>query len=226
MNAAEPTLVIFDLDGVLVDTQDAENGALAYLGSLMGLVIDREQQDELFSGKRIQQGIDLMEEMAQRPAPDGAVALVRARCEELIGDQTDPIDGVLDTLERLSARPLNLCVASNSPRDIIERRLAAAGVQHYFGGRLFSAYEANAWKPDPALFRWAAGSCGATAGECVVIEDSVVGVDSALAAGMRVLQYDPAPGAGPHRTGVEVFGSIRDLPELILAARPKTGAAP
>jgi HAD superfamily hydrolase (TIGR01509 family) len=223
MNSAERGVVIFDLDGVLVDTQDAENSALAYLGSLMGLAIDQEQQHELFSGKRMQQSIGIIEEMAQRPAPDGAVALVRAKCEELIGDRIDPIDGVVETLEWLSARPVELCVASNSPLDIIERRLTAAGVQHYFSGRLFSAYQANAWKPDPALFRWAAGSCGAAADDCVVIEDSVVGVDSALAAGMRVLQYDPAPGSGPHRTGVEVFGSIRDLPEILNASH-QTGA--
>ncbi|RCG26195.1 HAD family hydrolase [Sphaerisporangium album] len=212
-------LVIFDLDGVLVDTQDAENGALAYLGGLMGLTIGEGAAAELFSGRKMQECIDLMADMAGCAPPDGAMSIVRARCEELIGPSLEPVDGVADALARI---PAPKCVASNSPREIIERRLRGAGVLHHFGGGIYSAYDVGAWKPDPRLFLWAASECGADASGCVVIEDSPVGVDAALEAGMRVLQFTPDPSAGPHREGVPTFSSMRRLPELLRAPAPFT----
>ncbi|MFF0223658.1 HAD family hydrolase [Streptomyces sp. NPDC004629] len=222
----DPVLVIFDLDGVLVDTQDAENGALAHIGELMGLTLGTQQRDDLFSGKKMQECIDLMEAMTRTAPPPDAMALARAKCEQLIGERMDPIDGVADTLERLSARGLGMCVASNSPREIIERRLAKAGVLHHFGDRLFSAYDVSAWKPDPKLFLWAAAECGAAVDDCVVVEDSPVGVDAALGAGMRVLQYAADPAVGPHRGGAQVFTSMRELPGLLRGRRPHTPTPP
>jgi HAD superfamily hydrolase (TIGR01509 family) len=213
--APAPSYVIFDLDGVLVDTQDAENGALAHIGELMGLTLTAERRDELFSGKKMQECIDLMEELAQIAPPADAMPIARAKCEELIGERMDPIDGVPYALEQLSARGIAMCVASNSPREIIERRLAKAGVLHHFDDRLFSAYDVSSWKPAPKLFLWAAAEYGAAVDDCVVIEDSQVGVDAAVGAGMRVLQYAPDPAVGPYHDSARVFSSLRDLPELI-----------
>lgn len=212
-------LLVFDLDGVLVDTQDAENGGLAYVGELMGLTLDKERRDELFSGKKMQECLDLMEELTGTPPPADAMPIARARCEELIGDRLEPIDGVAYALERLSALPgvAGMCVASNSPLELIERRLAKAGILHHFGGRLFSAYDVDAWKPDPKLFLWAAERSGGAVGDCLVIEDSPVGVAAGLDAGMRVLQYTADPELGAHRAGAEVFRSMRDLPGLVAA---------
>ncbi|MFC9732288.1 HAD family hydrolase [Streptomyces roseolus] len=213
--AAPRPLVIFDLDGVLVDTQDAENGALAHVGELMGLTLGREERDALFSGKKMQECLDLMEELTGTAPPANATALARARCEELIGDRMDPVDGAVPALRALTATGLTLCVASNSPREIIERRLDKAGILHPFGGRLFSAYDVSAWKPDPGLFLWAAAECGTDPAACLVVEDSAVGVDAALGAGMPVLQYTPDPGTGPHRPGARLLPSLHDLPDLV-----------
>ncbi|MFF2626645.1 HAD family hydrolase [Kitasatospora griseola] len=215
LTSRAPKLVIFDLDGVLVDTQAAENAGIAYVGELMGLTLDEERQHELFSGKKMQECIDLMADLARTSPPADAVPLARAKCEELIGDRIDPIDGVAQALEALADRGFAMCVASNSPRDIIERRLTKARVLRHFGTRIYSAYEVAAWKPDPALFRWAAAECGVPADDCVVIEDSRVGVDAALGAGMRVLQYTADPAGTPHRDDVRPFFSMRDLPRLI-----------
>lgn len=213
------TFVIFDLDGVLVDTQDAENGGLAYVGELMGLTFDKERRDELFSGKKMQECLDLMEELTGTSPPPDAMPLARAKCEELIGDTLEPIDGVAAALARLSAMPgvSGMCVASNSPLELIERRLAKAGILHHFDGGLFSAYEVGAWKPDPKLFLRAAEAAGAAVDDCVVVEDSPVGVDAGLDAGMRVLQYTADPETGPHRDGAVVFRSMHDLPALVTA---------
>ncbi len=208
-------LVIFDLDGVLIDTQDAENGALAYLGTLMGLDLSPAEANALFSGKKMLDCIDLMEERSGTAPPPDAMALVRAQCEVLIGDRLCPVADVAPALEAIAATK---CVASNSPHEIIERRLRQAGVSHHFAPRLFSAYEINAWKPDPKLFLWAAAECGADIDECVVIEDSPVGVEAALRAGMRVLQYAADPAAGPHYPDVGVFSSMSLLPRLLADA--------
>ncbi|MBB1257776.1 HAD family hydrolase [Streptomyces alkaliterrae] len=214
------TFVIFDLDGVLVDTQDAENGGLAHVGELMGLTglgDDQARCHELFTGKRMQECLDLLEEITGNPPPPNAMPLARARCEELIGDHLEPLDGVADALTRLSERPdvLGMCVASNSPLELIENRLAKAKILHHFDGLLFSAYEVGAWKPDPKLFLWAAESAGHDPDACVVVEDSAVGVAAGIDAGIRVLQYAPAPGTAPHREGAVVFHTMHDLPHLV-----------
>lgn len=227
MNDLNGTFLVFDLDGVLVDTQDAENGGLAHVGELMGLALGREQRGELFSGRRMQECLDLMEELAGTPPPADAVPIARAKCEELIGDRLEPVDGVAYALERLGALPgvAGMCVASNSPLELIERRLATAGILHHFGERLFSAYTVEAWKPDPKLFLRAAEQSGAAVEHCLVIEDSPVGVDAGLDAGMRVLQYTADPATGAHREGAEVFRSMRELPALVASAITRPAGA-
>lgn len=210
--SADVQLVIFDLDGVLVDLQHAENGALAHLAELMDLPLTRRQADELFSGKKLGECIELIEDMSGNPAPDGAVRLVRETCEQIIGPTFTPIDGVEYALTHIHA---DKCVASNSPPEIIERRLSKSGIASYFGDKIYSAYEIDAWKPDPKLFLWAASDLGVRADEALVIEDSPVGVEAAIAAGMRVLQFCGDGPATPHREGARTFSSMRMLPELI-----------
>ncbi|MFG2330900.1 HAD family hydrolase [Streptomyces sp. NPDC048604] len=221
------TFLVFDLDGVLVDTQDAENGGLAHVGELMGVTLGKERRDELFSGKKMQECLDLLEELAGTPPPPDAMPIARARCEELIGDRLEPLAGVADALDRLGVLPgvSGMCVASNSPLELIERRLAKAGLLHQFGGRLYSAYEVAAWKPDPKLFLAAAERSGAAVVDCLVIEDSPVGVAAGLDAGMRVLQYTPDPAVGAHLEGAEVFRSMAELPGLVAAVIARRSAA-
>jgi HAD superfamily hydrolase (TIGR01509 family) len=215
---------MFDLDGVLVDTQAAETGALNHLAALMGVRLSGDEAAELFAGKRMADCIDAISERAGAEPPPGAVELVRARCEELIGDRLEPIDGVrhaVSTVDRL------ICVASNSPRELIRKRVEAAGIASAFGERLFSAYDIGSWKPAPDLFLWAARECGVAPASCVVIEDSPVGVAAAIAAGMPVLRYGPDGAPADHAaiiphlppgtavTGLSSFAKMADLPELV-----------
>jgi len=215
MTRPEPStvdLVIFDLDGVLVDVQHAENGALAHLAERMGLHLSVRQAAELFSGRRLQECIDLIERMSLTTPPADAVQIVRAKCEDIIGRRIEPIDGVDYALRRIKTTK---CVASNSPPEIIERRLETSGIAHHFGDRRYSAYDINAWKPDPRLFLWAADDLGAQAERSVVVEDSAVGVAAGLAAGMRVLQFTGDGNTTAHPSGVLPFSSMRALPRLV-----------
>lgn len=226
------TLVIFDLDGVLVDTQIAETGALNHLAALMGVELTPAEAAVLFAGKRMADCVALIAARAGRPAPPDAIELVRARCEELIGDALDPIDGVRDALAALDR---TACVASNSPRELIRKRVDAAGIGAVFGDRLFSAYDIDRWKPEPDLFRWAAAECGAQPAQCVVVEDSPVGVAAGIAAGMPVLRFcaagtqaDPVA-VGRHLPpgtpfgGVTSFATMTDLPALVAASLDRKG---
>jgi len=205
-------LVVFDLDGVLVDTQYAEDGGLLRLARRMGLTLGEEQAGVLFSGKRLATCIELLERLAGRPAPEDAVEFVRAECERILGPRIDPVDGAEEALRRIK---LTKCVASNSPHDLIERRLRASGLLDYFEDRLCSAYDVNAWKPDPGLFLSAAAEYEVPPSGCAVVEDSAVGVRAGVRAGMHVLQFTNGRAVAPHSHGVTTFAHMAQLPGLI-----------
>jgi HAD superfamily hydrolase (TIGR01509 family) len=205
-------LVVFDLDGVLIDTQHAEDGGLVRLAERLGLALSDAQASELFSGKRLSTCIELVEKLSGRPAPEDAVEFVRAECERILGPRIDPVEGVVEALRHI---PATKCVASNSPRDLIKRRLEASGLIEYFEDRLCSAYDVNAWKPDPALFLSAAVEHQVSPAECTVIEDSPVGVRAGVRAGMRVLQFTNGRTTRAHSPGVVTFAHMAQLPDLL-----------
>lgn len=204
-------LVIFDLDGVLVDTQYAEDASLLCLAKRMGLALGG-QAGTLFSGKRLAECINLLERLSGRPAPEDAVEFVRAECERILGPTIEPIEGVQEALQQI---PLAKCVASNSPRLLIERRLASCALARHFSDRVFSAYDVHSWKPEPKLFLSAAAACGVAPAQCCVIEDSEVGVRAAVAAGMRVLQFTNHRSCQPYGVGVKTFAHMSQLPRLL-----------
>lgn len=177
-------LLIFDLDGVLVDTQDAEIGALASLARRVGLPFTVEECYQRFGARQLQACLDEMAELVGMMPPD-AMEFVRAECRRRIGDRDIAVPGALHILSVLDTPK---CVASNSPVDIVAERLARAGMDHLFE-QTFSAYAIGSWKPDAGLFLHAAAAYAVPPGNCVVIEDSQAGVAAALAAGMHVIQY-------------------------------------
>lgn len=203
-------LAIFDLDGVLVDVQPAENAALAHLAELMGVQLTSDEANAMFSGHKLQHCIDLITRLARHDPPGDAVEIVRVRCDEIIGPTLEPIAGVREALDEITVPK---CVASNSPRDIINTRLRLAGLHSCFNGRVFSAYDIAAWKPDPRLFLWAANAMGFAANDTLVIEDSVVGVAAGVAAGMRVAQF--CREATASEDAAMAFSDMHLLPELI-----------
>jgi beta-phosphoglucomutase-like phosphatase (HAD superfamily) len=133
-------------------------------------------------------------------------------------------------LELLEAMHLPFCMASNGQHEKMQVTLSTTGLLHFFEGRIFSAYEVNAWKPDPELFLHAARQFGADPACCAVIEDSLPGVEAGLAAGMQVfvLDEDAASGhkAAAWPASVTVIHSLHELQEhLILPERRATARA-
>lgn len=216
-------LVVFDCDGVLVDSEVLANRAVAEL--LSGWIPDLDETtfSTRFAGASDADIIAVLAEENAVAFPDDLAARIDRAIDALLRAELRPIDGVA---EALAAIPGIKAVASNSPRHRIEASLARAGVADHFGERLFSAHAVARPKPAPDVYRLAAKSLGADTARCRVVEDSVSGVTAARAAGMIVVGFTGASHTWPeHAAALRQAGAavtvagMRDLPEALAALR-------
>jgi HAD superfamily hydrolase (TIGR01509 family) len=209
-------LVIFDCDGVLVDSEGPANRCLAAAVTALGLPMDEAGSRAAFVGLSMTSVMARIEAMIARPLPEGWLAALQAKTYRLFEAELQAIPGIRAAVERVQAAGIATCVASSGSPDKMALTLGLTGLAPLFDGRLFSAVEVARGKPAPDLFLHAAARMRVAPGECVVIEDSVPGVIGAVAAGMRVLGFaretDPALLAG---AGAEVFDTMAALPGLL-----------
>src|SRR5688572_17227724 len=184
--AGRTSLVIFDCDGVLVDSETLGNRVLAELAGEQGLALDPREALTLFRGCKMADCVAVLSGRLGRPLPDDFVPTLRARTAAAFRDELRPVEGVAAMLAEIDVL---VCVASSGPREKIELALSVTGLLPRFQGRVFSSYEVGSWKPAPDLFLHAAAALGVPPDRCAVVEDSVPGVRAALAAGMRVIGY-------------------------------------
>lgn len=179
-------LIIFDLDGTLVDSERLCNQALIdLLPSLKNTV------DELvhrYRGKKLAEILSDLERRIPARLPDGFEQIYRQRVSTLFTTDLKAFDGVPEMLNNLSH---SSCIASSGPPEKIIQALSLTGLSEYFGDRFFSSYIVGSWKPEPGLFLHAANTMGFSPQQCVVIEDSEIGLEAADAAGMRALHFVP-----------------------------------
>lgn len=178
--------IIFDLDGTLVDSELLNARAFSELTDPLGL--SGEAIRDLYRGRKLSEILDDLRQTHAIVVPDGFVASYRERVEKLYETELRAFDGVVEALQSLR---LPLCVASNAPMRKMIAALAATHLRRFFGQRLFSAYEVGSWKPSPSLFVAAANAMNVRPHECLVVEDSDLGVQAATAAGMRCLRFSP-----------------------------------
>ena len=198
--------IIFDLDGTLVDSEKLCNQAFVDL--LPELTESVESLTEFNRGKKLATILTDIEVRLGHVLPADFEAIYRERVADLFKHHLEPTPGTPEMLEALS-HPR--CVASSGPSGKIAHALRLSGLAEYFGNNTFSSYEVGSWKPEPGLFLHAAKSMGFHPVQCVVVEDSEVGLVAAQAAGMRALHYAPAHPA-PHPSS---FRHMRELPALI-----------
>lgn len=180
-------LIIFDCDGTLVDSEPITNRVLANFISEFGLQLSPEKSLELFIGRDMPAIVKTLEGMLNRQLPANFSAEFRKRQSAALRSELQPIAGAHELLESLD-RPF--CLASNAPRSKIQINLEATGLGKFIAeSAVFSAYDIQAWKPKPDLFLHAAQAMGHVPSDCIVIEDSVAGVEAARAAGMRVIAF-------------------------------------
>ncbi|MFF2197789.1 HAD family hydrolase [Streptomyces sp. NPDC058157] len=212
-------LVIFDCDGVLVDSERIAARVQIALGAELGWPLTEEEVVDRFIGRS---HAAIREQIAERLGQDVA-AVWSERFEELHREAVDaglaPVDGLPGALDALDLLALPTCVASSGSHDKMRHTLGRTGLHARFAGRIYSASEVSRGKPAPDLFLHAARSMGVDPAACVVVEDSRPGVDAARAAGMRSLGYAGGltPAARLEGPDTTVFHDMRRLPELIAA---------
>ena len=209
------SLVIFDCDGVLVDSEPIANRVFARELEALGLAMSPEDVMRTFIGRSRDTCIEMAGRMRGEPLPAGFAARWDAALHEALRDEVRPVEGVPQLLRDLG---LPYCVASNGEPEHMRISLTAAGLMPLVRGRLFSAAEVARPKPAPDLFLHAAKAMGFDAGECAVVEDTVTGVKAAVAAGMRAFGYAGAPhteGEALEAHGATVFRHMRSLPSLL-----------
>jgi HAD superfamily hydrolase (TIGR01509 family) len=213
-------LVIFDNDGVLVDSEWLANQVLADLLTEHGWTRTVDQCHEDFMGATLARVRDAYARATFRDLPESFDAAYQERLFERFRAGLDTVAGVRTALERLDEMGIPYCVASNGSPDRIMLALSSTGLLPRFSGRIFSAEEVTRGKPDPDLFLHAASSVGADPALCAVVEDSQLGVQAAHAAGMTVFGY-AAMTPAERLAGAEViFTAMGELPDLLLATPP------
>ncbi len=208
-------LVIFDCDGVLVDSEPiAVRVDLAVLAEF-GLALSQDEVIERFVGRSPAVMLGVIEAHIGRPIPDRLESYEHLYTAAFEAELT-AVDGVGEALDQI-ANPS--CVASSSEPDSLRRKLELTGLYHRFEGRVFSASEVENGKPAPDLFLHAAERMAVDPSRCVVVEDSRYGVEAARAANMDVLAYFGGLTSvraldGPRTT---LFDDMRELPGLLRA---------
>lgn len=213
-----PALVIFDCDGVLVDTEPVSNAVMSASLADHGFQISVDDCRMRFVGKTIESvQADVEAEIGRSLGPDWPER-VRMETEAAFDRGVRPIPGVEAALKAVAGAGLPYCVASSGKFSKMRKSLGQTGLLAYVENVLFSAEQVQRGKPAPDLFLFAAGRMGAAPAACVVIEDSVPGVQAGLAAGMRVLAYAGDPmsvKSGLLETGAQSFFGMTELPRLL-----------
>ena len=211
-----PRLVIFDCDGVLVDSETMTIPAMNRLLACYGLRLQHEDLRAHFSGVTTGQVRDIAWARWGVSLPDDFTDLLEDAERVAVEEGLLPVPGVADLVRSLVASGIATCVASNGSPDAIAQRLKLTGLYPWFEGRLFSASTVARGKPYPDLFLHAAETLGYPPSDCVVVEDSVPGVRAGLAAEMRVLMYTAeSNSAAADALGVERFSDMTVLPALL-----------
>jgi len=213
-----PELVIFDCDGVLVDSEAISNRVLAEMLSAEGLPTTLVQSRRAYQGMLLADIRSRAEEKLGHALPeDWLIRYERERdaafCRELA-----PVTGAIETVQRVTAAGLGVCVASQGKLSKIALSLSLTGLDRLFPQTArFSAYSVANGKPAPDVFLHAAASMGIAPARCVVVEDTPSGVTAAVSAQMRAVGYaaDSDEQALRDAGAAEILHSLDQLPRLL-----------
>ena len=212
-------LVIFDCDGVLVDSERIGVRIDVQVLAALGWIMTEAEVVEGFMGRTDAYMVSQIEAYLGRPLPADWEAPYQHLYRRAFDAELAPVPGIVDALDRIT---IPTCVASSGTHERMRYTLGRTGLYDRFAGRIFSASEVAHGKPSPDLFLHAAKRMGAVPGDCMVVEDSRFGVEAARAAGMRALGY--AGGLTPRHQlegpGTVVFDDMRELPRLIGETTP------
>jgi HAD superfamily hydrolase (TIGR01509 family) len=198
--------VLFDCDGVLVDSEAITNGVLRDMLEELGWKLTREECMRIFLGKAVKDERGLIEGHTGQPLTEDWLVRFRERRNLGLMHGVQPIRNALPCVQRLHRRfDGRIACASGADRFKVELQLDKCGLMPYFQGRIYSGHELPRSKPAPDVYLAAAAGLGVMPARCAVVEDSVAGVTAGVAAGSLVFGYSP-PESG------------HDVPDALLAA--------
>ena len=214
--------ILFDCDGVLVDSEPITNGVLCTMLNEAGWAISAQDCMEIFIGKTVRSEAARIQAHTGKPLTDAWMAAFYKRRNVRLEAELQAIDGALDAVAAVHARlGGRIACASGADRYKVEMQLQKVGLAPYFAGRVFSGHELPATKPAPDVYLAAAAALGVPPQRCLVVEDTVTGVTAGVAAGATVVGLCPSPvGHGSPEAlraagAVQVLAHLRELPALL-----------
>jgi HAD superfamily hydrolase (TIGR01509 family) len=179
-------LVIFDCDGVLVDSEIITNRVFAKMLNELGVAITVEETIEKFIGRSMGQCLEIIAGLLGRAVPQDFARQYQLRITEALNSDLKAVPGIVEALDAIQTP---YCVASNGSHEKMQTSLGATGLLPKFKDKMFSVAEVARGKPFPDIFLYAANRFGVPPSSCVVIEDTPTGVAAGIAAGMTVWGY-------------------------------------
>jgi HAD superfamily hydrolase (TIGR01509 family) len=214
--------VLFDCDGVLVDSEPITNGVLRDMLQEIGWTLTPAECMRLFIGKAVKDEAALIEANTGRPVSEEWLSSFRARRNERLEREVQPVRGAVAAAAQLHKQLQGrIACASGADRIKVELQLRRCGLWPYFEGRVFSGHELPRSKPAPDVYLAAAAALGVAPARCAVVEDTVVGVTAGVAAGATVFGYSPpeaghdAPAALRAAGAATIFDDLARLPALL-----------
>jgi HAD superfamily hydrolase (TIGR01509 family) len=204
-----PKCIIFDCDGVLVDSEAITFSVLGELCDGLGLHLTEDELEDNFLGKSLNSVMAFISARIDGALPEDFEAQFRAGTFARFKTDIKPVRGIKELLAKVK---VPICVASSGPPHKIRLNLELTGLTDYFGENIFSCYDLGKWKPDPAVFLHAAKTMGFAPADCVVVEDSPAGVKGAVAGGFRVFGLaHPKNAEALRAAGAEVIFGLDEL---------------
>ncbi|AOY98407.1 HAD family hydrolase [Cupriavidus sp. USMAHM13] len=228
MNAVTPRharkfdCVIFDCDGVLVDSEPIVNRVLNQMLNELGIGISLEESTRMFLGRAVREELDTIARLRGAPLPDNWLSTWLARRNAVLEAEVEAIEHVRDAVAAIAATGMPVCVASGADRVKVKLQLGRTGLLELFQQdareHVFSATEVKRSKPAPDVYLLAAETMGVVPARCAVVEDSPAGATAGVAAGMTVFGYAARNDAVQLRDAgaSAIFADMRELPALVL----------
>ncbi|MFF1683441.1 HAD family hydrolase [Streptomyces sp. NPDC058256] len=210
-------LIIFDNDGVLVDSEPISNTLLAAYLTELGHSTSYEESLRDYMGSAMHRVHDLVEERTGQRLPADFDEVFHARVFAAFERELEPVPGAVQVLEKLAADGVPYCVASSGSHERIRVGHRKTGLDRWFDeGRVFSSQDVGRGKPAPDLFLYAAERMGVAPEKCVVVEDSPLGVQAAVAAGMDVYGFTAMTPADRLVGATRLFSDMGQLADLLV----------
>ena len=214
--------LLFDCDGVLVDSEAITNGVLCQMLNEAGWLLPPEECMRLFIGKTVRSETARIEAQTGRPLTDAWMAEFYARRNVRLQAELVAIPNAVEAVRAVHARLQGrIACASGADRQKVEMQLAQVGLAPLFAGRIFSGHEMPRTKPAPDVYLAAAAALGVPPARCLVVEDTVTGVQAGVAAGATVVGFSPgntghgSPQALRAAGAVWVLSDMGQLPKII-----------